>query len=141
MKQKVLGVPLVAIIALLLIPTIALGALLLTKTVPSTISIIAPAGLTIYEEAACIVEVTEFDFGELRLGDADTSIDIYLKNTGTKGFGNVIPSTDLPPEYATFNCTRIANLPIGTIKMATLAFSPVNVTGGNQTFNVTFDCY
>lgn len=141
MKQKVFGIPLVAIIALLLIPAVVLGALLFTKTMPGTITILAPPGLTFYTDEACINEITQFSFGAKRVGEGDSILPVYVKNTGSQHFESITATSDLSPDYAILLPVYVpGGLSPGASTSMNIHFFPVGATNGTQSFNITFEC-
>jgi len=82
MMRRIWKIPVYLIIALLG-ASIATAAVMYTLRIPSTITILESEQATyeigIYEDEACTIEVTSFDFGSVALGK-NSSVHFYVKN-------------------------------------------------------------
>ena len=141
MKRKVLRISLIVIVALLLIPAIALSVELFTKTLPATITVVAPPGLSVYSDPGCTAEVTALAFGDVTVGGSNSVVHVYVKNNGTQPFTTVTATTDFSPGFATFASSTTGFLDLGGTAPMDLTFTAVAATtGGEQSISIFFEC-
>ncbi len=109
-----LGVALIAVITCMLIcSTVAYAAGVFTKDVPATASIKATTpGLTLYTSATYTTEVTSLNFGNINSGESRT-IEVFIKNTGNKGFSSITVTSNLDSAVGTITVTGLQSLPVG----------------------------
>lgn len=82
MVRRIWKIPIYLIVALIVV-SVASAAVMYSLRIPSIITIIKPEPATyemkIYEDEACTIEVTSFDFGSVALGK-NSSVHFYVKN-------------------------------------------------------------
>ncbi len=113
MMRKIWKIPLYLIIALVG-ASIATAGVMYSLRIPSTIVILPPEGDTyeigIYEDEACTIEVSSFDFGSVALGK-NSSVHFYVKNLS----GVPIEATVVDNPFIPWTFIRLNNYGTGSI--------------------------
>lgn len=104
---KVLGVPLIVIvamgIALLIGAGIAYGVAVLTVEIPSTAYIQSDYDLTAWEDQAHTVSLTQVDFGVVPTSGSSDPVDLWIWNEGADVLYCVVDEDGTLPNGVNFN--------------------------------------
>jgi len=153
MRKRIWKIPLYLIIAL--IASVASAAVMYSLRIPSMITILEPEPATyeikIYQDEACTIEVTSFDFGSVALGK-NSSVHFYVKNLSdvpieaTVVDDPFIPNTDIwLNNYGTGSITHEwlgGPLEPDEIREITLTLDiRVQAESGTYNFDLLFEVY
>lgn len=143
MKKLLLGkigiIALAVIIGIVGFGGIAYAAGVFQKDLPASASIKATTpGLTLYTDSACTTEVAAINFPEVSSGE-DTSIQVYVKNTGNKSFDTVTSTNDLDPDIGTITVSGLTSMQPGIWRQVTITLSTVESSVDiAPEFNISF---
>jgi hypothetical protein len=76
---------------------------MLTREIPSHVSIVVPYGLTVWEDEACTIELTELDFGNIIANGESDYVSFYLKNEGENDTYIAISQSGLDDNHLALN--------------------------------------
>ncbi len=137
LKRRLLGIPLVAIVAVVLAAGVALA--VYTATIPSSVTVVSNETIGLYGEAECTTEVTSIAWGEVMQGASPTQ-EVYVKNEGGVIVDVTVSSPDLASLVGTLSATPVADLAPGDVQLCTLTLAIDAVAiPGDVTFDITFD--
>ena len=135
LKKKLLGIPLVAIVAVVLAAGVALA--LYTLPIPSTVTVTSNETIGVYTDEGCTESVISIPWGEVMQGASPTQ-EVFVKNNGGVIVGVAVTST-LDAAIGTVSATAVTGLAPGTSTSCILTLDVLlTATEGPGSFDINF---
>ena len=135
LNKKVLGIPLLAVVAGLIVFGGALAAVLILATIPSSVNVTGQA-IGVYVEDTCSTPVTDITWGDVARGTAPTRT-VYVQNEGTAAVTVDVEAVGLPAGVTLTAPTTALGIGESAPMVLTLTVDP-GASFGSTAFDTEF---